>query len=35
MDPEISGDLDKLLTMADSFRKIGVWANADTPTMVA
>ncbi|MDA4131236.1 MAG: pyruvate, phosphate dikinase [Thaumarchaeota archaeon] len=35
VDAEISGDLDQFLTMADKFRKTGVWANADTPTMVA
>ena len=35
VDAEISGDLDEFLTIADSFRSIGVWANADTPTMVA
>ena len=35
VDPEISGDLDRFLRLADKFRKTGVWANADTPTMVA
>jgi len=35
VDPEISGDLDKFLSLADKFRKTGVWANADTPAMVA
>jgi pyruvate, orthophosphate dikinase len=35
VDAEISGDLAEFLTMADKFRKNGVWANADTPTMVA
>ncbi|HZW56159.1 MAG TPA: pyruvate, phosphate dikinase [Nitrososphaerales archaeon] len=35
VDAEISEDLDEFLTMADSFRRNGVWANADTPTMVA
>ncbi len=31
---EISGDLDAFLSWADKERTIGVWANADTPTMV-
>lgn len=35
VDAEISGDLDRFLTIADRFRKTGVWANADTPQMVA
>jgi pyruvate, orthophosphate dikinase len=35
VDAEISDELDKFLTLADKFRKTGVWANADTPTMVA
>ena len=35
VDAEISGDLEEFLNMADKFRKTGVWANADTPTMVA
>lgn len=35
VEAEISKDLDAFLTIADSFRKNGVWANADTPTMVA
>jgi pyruvate, orthophosphate dikinase len=35
VDAEISEDLDRFLTLADKFRKTGVWANADTPTMVA
>ena len=35
VDPEISGDLEQFLNMSDKFRKTGVWANADTPTMVA
>jgi pyruvate, orthophosphate dikinase len=35
VDAEISDDLDSFLTLADKFRKTGVWANADTPTMVA
>jgi pyruvate, orthophosphate dikinase len=35
VDAEISGDLDEFLTLADKFRKTGVWANADTPQMVA
>ena len=35
VDAEISPDLDEYLTIADSYRKNGVWANADTPAMVA
>ncbi|MDG6905842.1 MAG: pyruvate, phosphate dikinase [Nitrososphaerota archaeon] len=35
VDAEISKDLTDFLQMADKFRKTGVWANADTPTMVA
>ena len=35
VDAEISEDLDAFLTMADSFKRNGVWANADTPAMVA
>ncbi|HYB05016.1 MAG TPA: pyruvate, phosphate dikinase, partial [Nitrososphaerales archaeon] len=35
VDAEISDDLDRFLTLADKFRKTGVWANADTPAMVA
>ena len=35
VDPEMSGDLAEFLSIADKFRKNGVWANADTPTMVA
>jgi pyruvate, orthophosphate dikinase len=35
VDAEISEDLDQFLKMADQFRKTGVWANADTPQMVA
>ncbi|MCL5068626.1 MAG: PEP-utilizing enzyme, partial [Thaumarchaeota archaeon] len=35
VDAEISTDLDEFLTLADGYRKNGVWANADTPTMVA
>ena len=31
----MSGDLAEFLSIADKFRKNGVWANADTPTMVA
>lgn len=35
VDAEITGDLDRFLTLADRFRKTGVWANADTPQMVS
>ncbi len=35
VDAELSADLDSFLTMTDSFRQNGVWANADTPSMVA
>lgn len=35
VDAEISDDLAKFLGMSDKFRKNGVWANADTPAMVA
>ncbi|MGI0091233.1 MAG: pyruvate, phosphate dikinase [Nitrososphaerales archaeon] len=35
VDAEVSGDLQVFLQMADKFRKTGVWANADTPIMVA
>ena len=35
VDAEISDDLSEFLSMSDKFRKNGVWANADTPTMVA
>jgi pyruvate,orthophosphate dikinase len=35
VDAEISGDLEELLSMADGMRKTQVWANADTPRMVA
>lgn len=35
VEAEMSRDLDEFLTMADGFRKNGVWANADTPAMVA
>ncbi len=35
VDAEISKELDEFLTISDSFRRTGVWANADTPTMVA
>ncbi len=35
VDAQISADLDRFLTLADRFRKTGVWANADTPQMVA
>ena len=35
VDAEITEDLDEFLTLADGFRKNGVWANADTPAMVA
>lgn len=35
VDAEISGDLEEFLNMADKYRRTGVWANADTPTMVA
>jgi pyruvate, orthophosphate dikinase len=35
VDAEISPELDEFLTLGDSFRKTGVWANADTPSMVA
>jgi pyruvate, orthophosphate dikinase len=35
VDAEISPELDEFLSLGDSFRKIGVWANADTPAMVA
>ena len=35
VDAEISSDLEQFLKLADKFRKTGVWANADTPTMVA
>ena len=35
VDAEISTDLAEFLSMADKFRKNGVWANADTPAMVA
>ena len=31
-DPELSGDFGTLMSWADSFRKIGVRTNADTPT---
>jgi pyruvate, orthophosphate dikinase len=34
VDAELTGDLDKFLTWADEVKKNGVWANADTPTMV-
>ncbi len=30
--PELSGDFSELMAWADEFRKIGVWANAETPT---
>jgi pyruvate,orthophosphate dikinase len=35
VDAEISEDLADFLNLADKFRKNGVWANADTPAMVA
>ena len=35
VDPELSPEFTKLLEMADSYRKIGVWANADTPEAAA
>lgn len=35
VDAEVSDDLDGFLTISDKFRKTGVWANADTPQMVA
>ena len=35
VDAEMSSELAEFLGMADKFRKNGVWANADTPTMVA
>jgi pyruvate, orthophosphate dikinase len=35
VDAEISPELDEFLSVADTFRKTGVWANADTPSMVA
>ncbi|MHB1867849.1 MAG: pyruvate, phosphate dikinase [Nitrososphaerales archaeon] len=35
VDAELSTDLAEFLGMADKFRKNGVWANADTPSMVA
>ena len=35
VDVKLSGDLGVLLKMADKFRKTQVWANADTPSMVA
>jgi len=31
VEPQISPELKKLLSWADSFRKLGVWANADYP----
>jgi pyruvate,orthophosphate dikinase len=31
VDPELSPEFSKLLEKADSVRKLGVWANADTP----
>jgi pyruvate,orthophosphate dikinase len=31
IDPEISGELKELLTWADSFRRLQVWANGDYP----
>ena len=31
VDPELSPEFSKLLEKADSIRKLGVWANADTP----
>jgi len=34
-DPNLSGDFGKLMSWADSFRKIGVRTNADTPTDAA
>jgi pyruvate,orthophosphate dikinase len=34
VDAEISKDLDTFLTWADRLKRNGVWANADTPTMV-
>jgi pyruvate, orthophosphate dikinase len=35
VDAEISKDLETFLSWADQVKKNGVWANADTPTMVA
>ncbi|MDG6906798.1 MAG: pyruvate, phosphate dikinase [Nitrososphaerota archaeon] len=35
VDAEISKDLEEFLSIADSYKKNGVWANADTPSMVA
>lgn len=35
VDAEISQDLADFLRVSDKFRKNGVWANADTPAMVA
>ena len=34
VDAEISSDLDTFLSWANAIKKNGVWANADTPTMV-
>ena len=31
MDPELSGDFEKLMILADKFRKLGIRTNADTP----
>ncbi|MEM0106637.1 MAG: pyruvate, phosphate dikinase [Candidatus Micrarchaeaceae archaeon] len=33
VEPKLSGDLAKLLSWADEFRKLGIRANADTPEM--
>lgn len=30
--PELSGDFGQIMEWADEYRKLGVWANADTPT---
>jgi len=35
VDPELSGEFGTLLEWADQFRRLGVWANADTPADAA
>jgi pyruvate,orthophosphate dikinase len=35
LEPEIRGEMTELLSWADQYRRLGVWANADTPEMAA